>query len=119
MTPAARAAYREIYRQAVAGEPIIRADYNVYRQGRRLTFVKENCPPDSRDAWFSVNFFPPDPEPLGPAGRGRPPSSLSPPPEQSPGAVGRALPGGYSAAGGRPGATSSWPSGSGGRAGRG
>ena len=66
MTPTAIAAYREIYRQAVAGEPIIRADYNVYRQGRRLTFVKENCPPDSRDAWFSVKLFPPDPEPLAP-----------------------------------------------------
>ena len=66
MTPAARAAYQEIYRQAVAGEPIIRADYNVYRQGQRLTFVKENCPPDSRDAWFSVKLFPPAPEPLAP-----------------------------------------------------
>ena len=62
MTPAAIAAYQEIYRQAVAGEPIIRADYNVYRQGQRLTFVKENCPPDSRDAWFSVKPFPPEPE---------------------------------------------------------
>ena len=66
MTPAARAAYREIYNQAVAGEPIIHADYNVYRQGQRLTFVKENCPPDSRDVWFSVKLFPPDPEPLAP-----------------------------------------------------
>ena len=62
MTPAAIAAYQEIYNQAVAGEPIIRADYNVYRQGQRLTFVKENCPPESRDAWFSVKPFPPEPE---------------------------------------------------------
>ena len=62
MTPAAIAAYQEIYDQAVAGEPIIRADYNVYRQGQRLTFVKENCPPDSPDAWFSVKPFPPEPE---------------------------------------------------------
>ena len=62
MTPAAIAAYQEIYNQAVAGEPIISADYNVYRQGQRLTFVKENCPPDSRDAWFSVKPFPPEPE---------------------------------------------------------
>ena len=66
MTAAAIAAYREIYRQAVAGEPIIRADYKVYRQGQRLTFIKENCPPDSRDAWFSVKLFPPDPELLPP-----------------------------------------------------
>ena len=63
MTPAAVAAYQEIYRQAVAGEPIIRADYNVYRNGSRLTFVKENCPPESRDAWFSVRPYPPPPGP--------------------------------------------------------
>ena len=61
MKPAAVAAYREIYRQAVADEPIIRADYQVYRQGQRLTFIQENCPPDSRDAWFGARLFPPDP----------------------------------------------------------
>ena len=59
MTAAAIAAYREIYRQATAGEPIIRADYTVYRHGQRLTFVKENCPPTSRDAWFSAQAYPP------------------------------------------------------------
>ena len=62
MTPAAIAAYQEIYNQAVDGEPIIRADYKVYRHGQRLTFVKENCPPESPDAWFSVKPFPPEPE---------------------------------------------------------
>ena len=69
MTPAAVAAYGEIYRQAIAGEPILRADYDVYRQGQRLTFVKEDCPPESRDAWFSVRPYPPPPGPadLGPA----------------------------------------------------
>ena len=66
MTPAAVAAYREIYRQAVAGEPIIRADYKVYLNDKRLTFIRENCPPDSPDARFSVKFFPPDPELLPP-----------------------------------------------------
>ena len=58
MTPAAVAAYRELYRQAVAGEPIIRADYNVYRNGRRLTFVQEDCPRNGGDVWFGVRFFP-------------------------------------------------------------
>ena len=58
MTPAAIAAYQEIYRQAVAGEPIIRADYNVYLDGRRLTFIRENCPPGGRDEWFGVKPFP-------------------------------------------------------------
>ena len=66
MTPAAKAAYQEIYRQALADEPIIRADYQVYRQGQRLTLVKENCPPDSPDAWFDARLFPPDPTLLPP-----------------------------------------------------
>ena len=66
MTPAAVAAYRELYRQAVAGEPIIRADYQVYLNDKRLAFIRENCPPESPDAWFSVKLFPPDPELLPP-----------------------------------------------------
>ena len=61
MTPAAVAAYREIYRQAVAGAPIIRADYNVYRHGSRLTFVKENCPPGGPDVRFAAKTPPPPP----------------------------------------------------------
>ena len=66
MTPAALAAYQEIYRQALAAAPIIRADYNVYRQGQRLVFVKENCPRDGGDAWFDVKLFPNDLETLPP-----------------------------------------------------
>ena len=66
MTPAALAAYQEIYRQAVADAPIIRADYNVYRRGQRLVFVKENCPREGGDAWFDAKLFPADPETLPP-----------------------------------------------------
>ena len=58
MTPAALAAYQEIYRQATAGEPIIRADYDVYLADNRLTFVRENCPQGGRDEWFGVKPFP-------------------------------------------------------------
>ena len=58
MTDAAIASYRELYRQAVAGEPIIRADYDVYRNGHRLTFIKENCSPEEPDAWFGARLFP-------------------------------------------------------------
>ena len=61
MTPAAVAAYREIYRLAVVGAPIIRADYNVYRHGPRLTFVKENCPPGGPDVRFAARTYPPPP----------------------------------------------------------
>ena len=66
MTPAAIAAYRELYRQATAGEPIIRADYDVYLEGQRLTFVRENCAPEEPDSWFGVRIFPHRPETLPP-----------------------------------------------------
>ena len=66
MTAAANAAYREIYRQALAGEPIIRADYQVYLEGQRLTFVRENCSPEEPDAWFGARLFPHRPETLPP-----------------------------------------------------
>ena len=66
MTDAARAAYREFYRQAIAGKPIIRAGYNVYRNGNRLTFVRENCLPEEPDAWFGARLFPHRPETLPP-----------------------------------------------------
>ena len=58
MTPAAITAYQEIYRQATTGEPIIRADYDVYLGDRQLTFVRENCAPEEPDAWFGVRIFP-------------------------------------------------------------
>ena len=66
MTDSAIAAYGELYRQALAGEPIIRADYNVYRNGKRLTFVKENCSPVEPDAWFGARLFPHSLETLPP-----------------------------------------------------
>ena len=58
MTDAAVAAYGEIYREALAGEPIIRADYNVYRQDKRLTFARENCPAGEGDVWFGGKVVP-------------------------------------------------------------
>ena len=58
MTPEIVAAYRELYRQATAGEPIIRADYDVYLENQRLTFVRENCAPEEPDTWFGVRIFP-------------------------------------------------------------
>ena len=57
MTAAAIAEYEKFYRQAVAGEPIIRGDYAVYRNGRILTFVKEDCPPDDRADRFAVRVY--------------------------------------------------------------
>ena len=66
MTPAATAAYWELYRQATASEPILRADYQVYVDGRRLTFIQENCPPAGPDVWFGVKPLPPAPETFPP-----------------------------------------------------
>ena len=71
MEPAAVAGYRKLYEQALAGEPIIRADYAVYREGNRLAFVKENCSPEEPDAWFGVRLFPHRPETLPPPLRRR------------------------------------------------
>ena len=65
MTDSAIAAYREIYREAIAGEPILRADYDVYiNDSKRLTFIQENCPADGPDLWFGVRPIPPAPESL-------------------------------------------------------
>jgi len=63
MTAAAIAAYQEINGQAVAGAPIIRANYDVYRNGNRLTFVKENCPPEEPADWLGVKLIPHYPDP--------------------------------------------------------
>ena len=62
MSAAAWATYQEIYRQAVAGEPIIRAAYDVYLQGRTLTFVRENCQWDDRARRVFVKIFLPSRE---------------------------------------------------------
>ena len=62
MAAAALAAYQELYRQAVAGEPIIRAAYNVYLQDRTLTFIRENCPPGDRERQVFAKIFRPNPE---------------------------------------------------------
>ena len=60
MTESAIAAYREIYRQAVAGEPIIRAAYDVYLAGRTVTFVRENCSWDAQRRQVFVKVLLPD-----------------------------------------------------------
>ena len=66
MTGAALAAYRELYREARAGEAIIRGNYDVYLKGRRLTFLRENCRPEGHKVWFRVDALPPHREILPP-----------------------------------------------------
>ena len=49
--------YGELYRQALSGKPVLQAEYDLYRQGRRLTFIKENCPADDRAGRFGVKVY--------------------------------------------------------------
>ena len=53
-----------------AGEPVVRADWNVYRTGRRLIYVKQPCAPADPQAKFVLHVIPADPADL-PAGRQR------------------------------------------------
>ena len=61
MTAAAVAAYQELYRQTVAGTPIIRAAYDVYLQGRTLTFIRENCPAGDMERRVFARILLPEP----------------------------------------------------------
>ena len=58
MDAAAVAGYAELYRAAVAGEPIIRGEYAVYLTGRTAVLVKENCRPGERAGRFGVKVYP-------------------------------------------------------------
>ena len=52
------AGYEAIYREAIAGEPIIREEYAVYVVGRTAVFVKEECQSGDRVGWFGVKVYP-------------------------------------------------------------
>ncbi len=62
MDRAAVDAYRELYRQTADQEPIIRAYYDIYLQGKTLTFIRENCQPGERAGNFGVKVYPARPE---------------------------------------------------------
>ena len=53
-----------------AGEPVVRADWDVYRTGRRLIYVKQPCAPADPQAKFVLHVIPADPANL-PADRKR------------------------------------------------
>ena len=59
--------YLDAYRAAVAGEygePVARADFDVYRAGNALIYIKEPCLRVDPDAWFFLHIFPADPADL-------------------------------------------------------
>ena len=55
---ATAASYRELYRAATAGEPLLRADFDAYRYGGRLVLVKERCQPGDLAAPFQGDIYP-------------------------------------------------------------
>ena len=60
-------AYLDAYNAAVAGEygdPVARADFDVYRAGDALVYIKEPCSPADVEAWFMLHIFPEDPADL-------------------------------------------------------
>ena len=52
--------YREAYRAAVAGEPLFRSEFDLYLDGRTLTYVKESCRPQDTVQPFVLRAVPVD-----------------------------------------------------------
>ena len=59
-------------REAMAGEPVVRARYDVYRDGRGLTWVRDGCPAEEAERFgdFFLHVYPRDAGDLPPR-RGR------------------------------------------------
>ena len=57
MTAAAVAGYEGIYRQATAGEPLLRGEFDIYLEGRRLVWVREDCPAGGAAAGLGVKVY--------------------------------------------------------------
>ena len=52
------AAYRTVYPELTAGEPGLRAVFDLYRQGSTLVYVKEGCREEDTAARFSLHLWP-------------------------------------------------------------
>ena len=53
-------ARRLAYDALVAGEPMLRADFDVYLSENRLVYVRESCAPADAEPGFFVHLFPAD-----------------------------------------------------------
>ena len=51
-------AYRQAHAAAAASEPVARANYDVYRDGGRLIYVKETCAAEDARGRFLLSVFP-------------------------------------------------------------
>ena len=56
----------QLIQQAQAGERVVRADWDVYRKGRKLTYFKKPCAPADVQAKFVLHVTPADPADLPP-----------------------------------------------------
>ena len=54
------AAIEEAYRSITAGEPVVRADFDVYLSENELIYVKEPCARADTEARFSLHLYPVD-----------------------------------------------------------
>ena len=52
--------YRAAYRETVAGEPLFRSEFDLYLDGRTLTYVKESCAPQDTMHQFLLRAAPVD-----------------------------------------------------------
>ena len=50
--------YRAAYRETVAGEPLFRSEFDLYLDGRMLTYVKESCAPEDTMHQFLLRAAP-------------------------------------------------------------
>ena len=50
--------YRATYRETVAGEPLFRSEFDLYLDGRTLTYVKEPCAPEDTEHYFLLRATP-------------------------------------------------------------
>ena len=64
---AARAAAQAVYKSVADGDygqPVARADFDVYQRGNTLAYLKENCVAGDTDARFFLHIVPADPADL-------------------------------------------------------
>ena len=50
--------YANARREALAGEPLVRSAFDIHRDGRMLTYVRDRCSPDDAAARFLLHVFP-------------------------------------------------------------
>ena len=51
-------AYRQAHAAALASEPVARANYDIYRDGDRLIYIKETCEAEDARGRFLLSVFP-------------------------------------------------------------